>query len=418
MIVRLFRLFRRLAAIPILVSCTFDAAGGVDPTTEASTSGSPTSFTPTSSDDPTTANDASTSAGDPDGPSDPAACGNAVIESPEECDDGPSNDASADCTDECKVHACGDGKVHAQLEQCDDGLDNAASADCTDECRVHVCGDSKIHAQLEECDDGAANVDTGACRSICVLNICGDGHVHEGVEQCDTAGNNGSTYGGCDESCTVNRCGDGELDEGHEQCDDGEENGSGESGEGGMAGCGLDCGFAGRRLYLSSKTFTGDMGSRAGADLSCQNMAKDAKLPHPNKYRAILADSKGSPNTFLADDASGLPYIAPSGEILAATYAELIDLGPGPGIIATETGELLTDELVWTNVGPFGDAFVTDPNGTCADWTSDDPMKSARTGLNAVVPEDLPEWQDQHQWLSYSMKPCQKWFRIYCVEAP
>lgn len=418
----LFRLLRTLAPLPCLASaldCGGEAAGGADVSTDPTTSGSPTSFTPTSSDAPiTTENDESTFSGDSDGPSGPAVCGDGVVESDEECDDGASNGASADCTDDCKVHVCGDGKVHAELEECDDGAENAASADCTDDCRVHMCGDGKVHAELEQCDDGAANVDTGACRSDCVLNICGDGLRHDGVEECDYGGDNGPIYGGCDATCTVNRCGDGELDEGHEQCDDGEENGSGGPGEGDMAGCGLDCGFAGRRLFLSSKLFTGDMGSRAGADLACQNMAEDAGFLSPKEFRAVLADSKGSPNTFLAGDVSGLPFISPNGQILAASYAVLVDQGPGQGVSATETGELVMDALVWTNVGPFGDAFLTDPAGTCADWTSGDPMKSARVGLNAVGVWDLPEWQAGHQWFSYSTMPCKELLPIYCVEAP
>lgn len=183
-----------------------------------------------------------------------------------------------------------------------------------------------------------------------------------------------------------------------------------------MSGCGLDCGFAGRRLFLSSKLFTGDMGSRAGADLACQVMAEDAKFSQPDRFRALLADSLGSPNTWLANDASGLPFIAPSGLILADSYAALIDLGPGWGIHVTETGDMLVEERVWTNVGPFGDAYLLDPDHTCVDWTSDDPAKSARVGRNAVAPADFTQWQDERHWLTYATQACTDAWRVYCVE--
>jgi hypothetical protein len=266
--------------------------------------------------------------------------------------------------------SCGNGIVELG-EGCDDGPENDVYAACTDACQPNVCGDGKVHVGVEQCDEAAANVDTGYCRSDCQLNICGDGYVLAGLEECDS-GMNGPTYGGCDEACTVNRCGDGELDVGHEQCDDGPFNGSGEPGEEGMAGCGDDCGFAGLRLFLSSQLFTGDMGSRTGADLACQTMATNAGFSHPERFLAVLADSQGSPNTFLAGDASGLPYIAPSGLILAASYQALIALGPGLGITTTETGEMLSGERVWTNVNGLGSAYLLEPEYTCADWTSAD----------------------------------------------
>jgi hypothetical protein len=375
-------------------ACGDETAGIGGSATEPMTGGSPTSFPLTdpgdsqhTTGDPTTnigpsTTDATT--GTDGGTTSEASCGNGIVELGEGCDDGPENDVYAACTDACQPNVCGDGKVHVGVEQC---------------------------------DEAAANVDTGYCRSDCQLNICGDGHVLTGLEECDN-GANGPTYGGCDEACTVNRCGDGELDVGHEQCDDGPFNGSGEPGEEGMAGCGDDCGFAGLRLFLSSQLFTGDMGSRTGADLACQTMATNAGFSHPERFLAVLADSQGSPNTFLAGDASGLPYIAPSGLILAASYQALIALGPGLGITTTETGEMVSGERVWTNVNGLGGAYLLEPEYTCADWTSADASLLARVGLNAVGPNELMQWQEQHHWVSYAMKECSEAFRIYCVETP
>lgn len=313
--------------------------------------------------------------------------------------------------------SCGDGVVAAG-EDCDNGPENSPYAACSDECRINVCGDGKVHAGVEACDEGAANVDTGYCRSDCTLNVCGDGFVLSGLEECDAGEYNSNLYGKCDENCSINRCGDGQLDVGHEQCDAGEQNGSGEPGEDGMAGCGGDCGFAGRRLFLSSKLFSGDLGSRAGADLVCQNLAKDAGLPKSATFRAFLADSKESPNTVFGDDTDGLPFIAVTGLILALDYFELITHGPGLGLTITEKGEVMIEKPVWTNIGPFGDAFLADAEHTCGDWTSDDATKTARVGLNAVAPEAFAQWQDERQWLTYATKTCNGLYRIYCVEVP
>lgn len=312
--------------------------------------------------------------------------------------------------------ACGDGTVDPG-EGCDDGPDNDDGAACTAACQPNVCGDGAVHFGVEQCDEGAANVDTGACRSNCELNVCGDGFVYAGAEECDNGDANSDLFGGCDDACTVNRCGDGELDVGFEECDDGERNGAG-GGDGGMAGCGLDCGFSGRRMFLSSQLFTGDMGTRAGADLACRNMAEAAGLRHPAAYRALLGDSLGSANTMFADDTGGLPFIDPSGMILAASYPELIDLGPGLGVTTTETGEITTYARVWTNLGSFGDAYLLEPADTCVDWTSSSVEKSARVGRNAVDADDFSAWQAGHHWLTLENKPCTELARIYCVEAP
>lgn len=314
---------------------------------------------------------------------------------------------------------CGDGLVDAD-EGCDDADDNSPYASCTDECQVNVCGDGKVHTGVEGCDEGAANIDTGACRSDCQPNVCGDGAWYIDVEECDAGPENGPGFGQCDEACTINRCGDGELDVGHEVCDDGEANGSGRPGEGGKAGCDVACGFAGRRLFLSSETFTGDMSTRAGADLACQNMATAAQFTHPENFRALLADAQGSPNTFVMEDPDGRPFILPSGLIVADSYVALIDQGPGDGITTTETGEVLVEQLVWTNINPFGDAYLVDPEHTCTGWTSADATQVARVGLNAVKEGDLDglmDWKSARQWFGYASKPCSEKRRIYCVEA-
>jgi hypothetical protein len=375
-------------------ACRDDSAGMGGSATEPTTSGSPTSFTPTDPGDDPTTGDVTTTV------------------------DATTTDATTGSSLETTSEAiCGNGLVEPG-EGCDDGSANDVYSACTDECQPNVCGDGKVHVGVEQCDEAAANVNTGYCLSDCQLNVCGDGYLLAGLEECDS-GMNGPIYGGCDESCTINRCGDGELDVGHEQCDAGSLiNGSGESGEDGMAGCGHDCGFAGLRIFLSSQLFTGDMGSRVGADLACQTMALNAKFSHPERFVAVLADSQSSPNTLLAGDASGLPYISPSGLILAASYPALIALGPGSGITTTEIGEMLMGERIWTNVNGLGSAYLLEPEFTCADWTSADATMMARIGVNAVEPDELIQWQEARQWVSYAMKSCKEEYRIYCVETP
>jgi cysteine-rich repeat protein len=112
-------------------------------------------------------------------PAQTASCGNGVLDTGEECDDGANNGMSSDaCGTDCKKHVCG----------------GSASP---------VCGNGVIEAG-EECDDGAANGTNGdACTSQCHathLCCCGDGQVEPG-EECDEGANNGVAGGSCSDTC-------------------------------------------------------------------------------------------------------------------------------------------------------------------------------------------------------------------------
>lgn len=166
-----------------------------------------------------------------------ASCGNGVVESGEECDDGnqalddgciacvavpvcgngimepgeacDSPDASA--CQHCEpvpAASCGNGRVETG-EECDSDHDSCV------ECRLYTprCGDGTTNGD-DECDDGN-DVDDDGCDNRCQVRLCGDGKVQDG-EQCDPPGSL------CTAQCqnVAVSCGNGELDEG-EQCDDG-----------------------------------------------------------------------------------------------------------------------------------------------------------------------------------------------------
>ncbi len=171
-----------------------------------------------------------------------AVCGNGVVESGEECDDGNADDCDA-CSTKCTLVAgCGDGVV-CGTEECDDGNitscdgcsaactiegglrcgDGTANAACGEDCdppvpgrcdaqcgRIPYCGDG-ITDPGEACDDGNTN-DCDACSNSCTpVTGCGDGVVC-GIEECDD-GNAGSCDG-CSAACTIEvgyRCGDGTV---------------------------------------------------------------------------------------------------------------------------------------------------------------------------------------------------------------
>jgi len=141
-------------------------------------------------------------------------CGNAIIEAPEECDDGNNNNGD-NCTNVCTKNdpttasttattstgsnTCGDGKLD-QGEDCDDGNDDDNDS-CRNNCTSNApktCGNGKIDAG-EECDDGN-NVPDDECTNLCKDPYCGDGIIQVN-EDCDDGGKNGEFGSNCPDDC-------------------------------------------------------------------------------------------------------------------------------------------------------------------------------------------------------------------------
>ena len=141
-------------------------------------------------------------------------CGNGLVNTDEECDQGPKNADDGACTLACKLAVCGDGLVGPD-EACDDGAANAADATCTELCTVNVCGDG-FQGPGEECDDGEDNGAGERCSAECERTACGDGVIGPD-EECDDGVGNGADAA-CTPVCTTNVCGDGYAGPG-ERCD-------------------------------------------------------------------------------------------------------------------------------------------------------------------------------------------------------
>ncbi len=87
--------------------------------------------------DDTFATTADATSGDGDGDSSETGggnCGDGVVDDGEECDLGPDNSSSGQCTPDCTIAECGDGFVQTELEECDDGNQDDTDA-CVSGCR-------------------------------------------------------------------------------------------------------------------------------------------------------------------------------------------------------------------------------------------------------------------------------------------
>ena len=103
---------------------------------------------------------------------------------------------------------CGDGVI-ASDEQCDDGEDNNGSyGHCQADCLRYgpYCGDGIIQSDHEPCDQGQQNgLYPSTCSRTCEEKYtgCGDGVLQSDHEQCDDGNHNGSSGSHCDQNCHI-----------------------------------------------------------------------------------------------------------------------------------------------------------------------------------------------------------------------
>src|SRR3989339_869643 len=167
-----------------------------------------------------------------------ADCGNGILESGEQCDDGnyiSRDGCSYSCYNETyRSSYCGDGRLFVGVEECDDK--NKISGDrCSSTCKnetydVSMCGDSVLFFGYEECDLGVNGIIIDGCNDDCTFatynpSYCGDNVVFIGTENCE----DGNFIAGdsCAPNCTNEvydykvYCGDNVLFLGEEECDRG-----------------------------------------------------------------------------------------------------------------------------------------------------------------------------------------------------
>jgi len=195
-------------------------------------------------------------------------------------------------------------------------------------------------------------------------------------------------------------CGDGTLSEG-EECDDGAQ----DAGD----GCSPECTKEFRRVFVTSKQVSGNMGGVTGAHALCQAAAKEAGLT--GTFHAWLSDSSHSPGQDFVR--STVPYLLVDDTEIAANWEQLISGNLLTGIYATEWGEPPTATLedcipeglivVWTNTLTTGK--VASDNYSCENWAAGGDQ--GRTGEAGAF---------NFGWTESCIVPCDTLAPLYCFE--
>jgi cysteine-rich repeat protein len=127
-----------------------------------------------------------------------AVCGDGIVETGEDCDDGSKNGATGDpCERDC-TWACTPGTVNGD-KKCNDGEPCNGTETCSS---GHLCVPGTPLADGTPCGGGGDGGTSGICRAeVCSPAVCGDGFVTP-PEECDDGSKNGTAGDGCTDNCT------------------------------------------------------------------------------------------------------------------------------------------------------------------------------------------------------------------------
>ncbi len=154
------------------------------------------------------------------------------------------------------------------------------------------------------------------------------------------------------------------------------------------------------RIFVSSQTYTGNIGGLEGADEKCTELARAAKLKR--NYRAILSTSSEEAKTRL--NLQGTVYLFGSSGVL--TVVELgTNLWSGEllhEINFNENQESITAN-VWTGTDSDGGTFFDDH---CQDWTSDSGSETGSFGESTSLTDNA---------LESDVSECDQNLAIYCI---
>lgn len=190
-------------------------------------------------------------------------------------------------------------------------------------------------------------------------------------------------------------CGDGKVHP-PEECDDGNMKDD--------DGCSSDCRKEFRYVFVTSDTFSGDLGGHQGADDKCQTAASSAGLS--GTYRAWLSTSTQDPLDVLVQ--SAVPYRRLDGMQVAQNWPDLIDGMLDNPINLTEKmtfvpGPVCDSRAAWT--ASFANGTEYDVSKTCSDWTS---SSGTTTGGNPN--------ETTGAWSHGCPLSCASLASLYCVE--
>jgi hypothetical protein len=171
-----------------------------------------------------------------------------------------------------------------------------------------------------------------------------------------------------------------------------------------------------RIVFVTSQTFTGNLGGISGADDKCVTAAKANPSISGIAFRAWLSDSGIDAKTRLVNGTKA--YRRTDNTVMATTWTDLTDSSLILPLALDETGKQLTgsefDRSTWTGTDPTGtwDGSTTGTNDTCLDWLSDSVTNSASFGDSDTTDVNWSEVVGE----PVATSSCNALKHIYCFE--
>ncbi len=171
-----------------------------------------------------------------------------------------------------------------------------------------------------------------------------------------------------------------------------------------------------RRVFVTSSTYTGNLGGLTGADSKCQTSASTAGVT--GTWKAWLSDNTTSASSRL-EHFTG-PYKLVNGTTVANSWTDLTDGSLLNPINVSEFGNDITTRTsvpalralnyVWTNTQSSGNVYSTDSTSACNNWGD---LSSISYYSGAVG-----NLASGSNWTFSSTDYCSQSFHLYCFEQP
>ena len=158
-----------------------------------------------------------------------------------------------------------------------------------------------------------------------------------------------------------------------------------------------------RRVFVTSTTYTGDLGGALDADGECTAVAASAGLP--GSFRAWISDAGTSPAARLDTSFAGV-YQRTDGQPIAVGWSDLTDGALMHPIALDEFGaDVFASPYAWTGTTADGDPIASH----CTGWSTTSAAVSGVVG-------DIHATDDG--WTDLDLRTCNLAFRLYCFEDP
>lgn len=159
-----------------------------------------------------------------------------------------------------------------------------------------------------------------------------------------------------------------------------------------------------KKVFVTSSTYNGNLGSIAGADTKCQTAADNAGLLGTYKAWITSSDSSQSPSNRFAQ--ASVPYRLVDGTRIADNWADLTDNALQTGIVIAEDGTSASGGRAWSNTMADG---TSKGSNNCSDWGTNDFDLDGHSGKVGLAGS---EWSDK----SATSGNCSWSLHLYCVE--